>query len=86
MQVGDIVLLKDDNQPRNCWRLGPVVETCEDTDGLIRKVKLALAEPNITSKGKRNDPLTVLERPIHKLVLLVESETREIPDREPTNS
>ena len=86
MQVGDIVLLKDDNQPRNCWRLGRVVETCEDTDGLIRKVKLALAEPNLTSKGKRNDPLTVLERPVHKLVLLVESETREIPDREPTNS
>ena len=72
MQVGDIVLLKDDNKLRNYWRLGRVVDTYEDADGLVRKVKHALADANLNAKGKRNDPLTVSGRPIHKLVLLVE--------------
>lgn len=86
MRVRDIVLLKDDNQPRNCWRLGRVVDTYKDEDGLIRKVKLVLADPNLNMKGKRTDSLTFLERPVHKLVLLLESETEEIPDREPNSN
>ncbi|MCG8032715.1 MAG: hypothetical protein JAZ03_11140 [Candidatus Thiodiazotropha taylori] len=86
MRVGDIVLLKDDNQPRNRWRIGRVVDTFKDEDGLIRKVKLVLADPNLNMKGKRTDSLTFLERPVHKLVLLLESETEEIPDREPNSN
>ena len=71
MQVGKIVPLKNDNKLRNYWQLGRVVDTYEDADGLVRKVKLALADTNLNAKGKRTDPLTVFERPIHKLVLLV---------------
>lgn len=40
---GDIVLLKDENLPRNQWRLARVVETTKDNDGLVRKVRLALS-------------------------------------------
>ena len=83
MMKGDIVLLKDENQLRNHWRLGRVVETYEGDDGLVRKVKLMLADSNLNSKGKRNDSHTFLERPVHKLILLLESETEEIPVEEP---
>ena len=83
MVKGDIVLLKDDNQLRNCWRLGRIVEAYEDDDGLVRKVKLMLADSNMNSKGKRNDTHVFLERPVHKLILLLESETEEIPVEEP---
>ena len=36
----DIVIIKDDNQPRNCWVLAVVVETFPSEDGHIRKVKV----------------------------------------------
>ena len=80
---GDIVLLKEDNPLRNSWRLGRVVEAYEDNDGLVRKVKLMLADSDMNVKGKRNDSHTFLERPVHKLILLLESEAEEIPIGEP---
>ncbi|XP_045169607.2 uncharacterized protein LOC123532268 [Mercenaria mercenaria] len=77
VQIGDIVLLKDDNLPRNQWRLGRVVETTTDTDGLVRNVKLAL--PPVGS-GKQSS-LVYFERPIHKLIILLETE--EVPVGKP---
>ncbi len=59
---GDIVIIKDDNQPRNCWLLAVVVETFPSEDGHVRKVKVR------TGNGTEN----CLERPVHKLVVLVE--------------
>ena len=59
---GDIVIIKDDNQPRNCWLLAVVVATFPSEDGHVRKVKVR------TGNGTQN----YLERPIHKLVVLVE--------------
>ena len=50
--VGDVVILKDENQPLNSWHLGRVVETYTEDDCLVRKVKLALADANLNSKGK----------------------------------
>ena len=79
--VGDVVILKDENQPRNSWRLGRVVETYTEDDGLLRKVKLPLADANLNFKGKRTAACSFLERPVHKLILLLETE--EIPVKEP---
>ena len=59
---GDIVTIKDDNQPRNGWLSAVVVETFPSEDGQVRKVKVR------TGNGTQN----YLERPIHKLVVLVE--------------
>ena len=59
---GDIVTIKDDNQPRNGWLSAVVVETFPSEDGHVRKVKVR------TGNGTQN----YLERPIHKLVVLVE--------------
>ena len=62
-QVNDIVLVKDENLPRNQWPLGRVVKTFpNEKDGLVRHVQLYIS----TSKSE-------LQRPIHKLVLLVGS-------------
>ena len=59
--VGDIVLFKEDGMARNHWPLGRVTEVREGKDGLVRSVFVR------TSTHKAD-----LERPIAKLVLLVE--------------
>ena len=72
--VDDVVVIKDNDTPRNRWSLARVVRADEEEDGLVRKVKLVVGDPKITNQGKRTNPLRTLERPIHKLVLLVPCE------------
>jgi hypothetical protein len=72
LSIGDIVLLVDDSLPRCQWKLGRIVHTVSDSDGLVRKVKMQLGDPAISATGKRTADPKFLERPIHKLVLLVE--------------
>lgn len=85
MQVGDVVIVKDDNKARNRWNLARVIETYPNkADGLVRSVKVAIGDPSLPSTGKRVHPLSVLERPIQKLVLLLPREERpEFPHGEP---
>ena len=71
LEQDDIVLIKDDNVPRNNWRLARVISVTQDTDKLVRKVSVAVGDPNLTSKGKGLGTTTVLERPVQKLVLLM---------------
>ena len=59
-QVNDIVLVKDENMPRNQWPLARVTRAFPSPDGFVRKVQLHIP----ASKSE-------LQRPIHKLVLLV---------------
>ena len=70
------MLVIDDQLPRCHWRLGKVVETYPGEDSLVRKVKVMMGDPGLTSKGIRQRNLTYLERPVQKLVLLC-SETRD---------
>jgi hypothetical protein len=72
VKKGDIVILKDDNAVRGDWRLGRVVDTIVDEDKLVRRVKLLMADSALSASGKRLTKPTVLERPIHKLTLLLE--------------
>ena len=72
--VGDIVILKNEDLFRGDWRLARVLETKTDDDGLVRRVKLLTADPNLSKRGQRISKPTILERPIHKLILLLESE------------
>ncbi|XP_078483450.1 uncharacterized protein LOC144743487 [Ciona intestinalis] len=74
LDVGDVVLIHDDNAPRNQWKVGRVSVTYPSEDGMIRKVKLTVAEGDRDKQGKRTKAPSVLERPIHKLVLLVEND------------
>ena len=61
-QVGDVVLLKENQSPRNRWPMAKVVATHPDDQGQVRSVTSVL-----TSNGSK------LERPVNKLVLLVEA-------------
>lgn len=60
IKEGDIVLVKDVDLPRNQWPLGRVIESNPDEDGLVRRVKVKLQSD-------------ILERTVHKLVLLIEN-------------
>ncbi|KAK0130929.1 hypothetical protein N1851_034390 [Merluccius polli] len=73
LKVDDIVLEKSDDLPRNEWRLCRVTEATVGKDGLVRKVKLSVGDRNLTKRGERCNKVTVIERPVQKLVLLLEA-------------
>ena len=73
LEVGDVVMLKDEDVQRTCWKLAKVIEVVADQDGLVRKVKILMGDACLSKEGKRIKEATVLERPIHKLVLLLEA-------------
>ena len=77
LQVDDIVVVMDDNLPRNCWRIARVEETYPDADALVRKVHIKIAVQNLDENGRPAGPLTSLCRPIQKLILLLPHEERE---------
>ncbi len=55
LKVGDVALIKEDNAPRQSWRLGRIEELFPGRDGLVRSCAVR------TSSG------TVLRRPIQLL-------------------
>ena len=61
VQIGDLVLVVEDNLPRGKWNLGRVVKTFPGSDGLIRTVEVQ------TKQG-------TFKRPVVKLCLLEEAE------------
>ena len=82
LQVDDIVIVRDDNSPRNCWKIARVEETYPDDDDLVRKVRLKIADRNLDDNGLPRELATSLYRPVQKLVLLLsheEYEDRGIP-------
>ena len=58
MTVGDIVLIKTENEPRNEWLMGRVTKVYPDEEGIVRSILLK------TQRG-------AMERPIHKVVLVL---------------
>ncbi|XP_061170885.1 uncharacterized protein LOC133180358 [Saccostrea echinata] len=62
---GDIVLLKDNEAHRNHWPMAVVEDAYESEDGLVRKVKVRVAQ---------GDKRTTYVRPITQLVKLLEVE------------
>lgn len=60
--TGDVVLIQEAQSPRNKWPLARVVKTHPDDKGQVRSVTVV------------NANRSELERPINKLVLLVESQ------------
>ena len=47
LQVDDVVVVMDDNSPRNCWKVARVKGTFPDGDGLVRKVRIKIADRNL---------------------------------------
>lgn len=84
VEVGDIVILKDDSVPRNCWKLARVETTYPDADGYVRKVKVAVADQSQDVKGKRTGAtVSYLERPIHGLILLMSHKEQKTGESQP---
>lgn len=54
LQVGDIVVDKDDNLPRNQWPLARVTQTFPSDDGLTRKVQIQKATRELDKTGRRD--------------------------------
>ena len=61
-QVGDLVLLVDQDLPREKWHLGRIVRVIRGRDGLVRTVEV------------KTGSSSSLLRPIQKLCLLEEAE------------
>ena len=72
LQVGDVVLLNDDEARVADYKLGLVIGTRPSKDGLVRSVKVKCINRN-------DDKLIVsyLDRPIHKLCCIVPVEEQE---------
>ena len=64
LQIGDVVLIKDDLAKRNAWPIGRVKSVKSSSDGYVRSVTLTLPRHN-RSPAERE-----LERPISQLVPL----------------
>lgn len=75
VHVGDVVIVKEDNVPRNEWRLARVVEASVDDAGFVRKVKLQMGQSKLGKKGERLTQESFLNRPIQKLVVIVENDS-----------
>lgn len=65
--------MKGEDVHRNEWRLGRVSETTIDKDGLVRRVKIQLGDSKLGKKGERLHKVSEVERPVQKLVLLLET-------------
>ena len=76
LKVDDVVIIKEDSEPRNTWRLGRVIQIFTGNDGLVRSVQLAVADRLLDDKGRRRSPPSILKRPVHKLHLLIAQEDR----------
>ena len=61
VEIGDLVLIADENTPRGLWPLGRVVSVNEGRDGLVRSARV---------KTKASE----LVRPVTKLVMLEEAD------------
>ena len=73
LKEGDIVLMDDPSLPRCQWRLGRITKAYPSKDKSIRKVQVAVGDPLLDKRGRHTRPITHLDRPVHKLVLLHES-------------
>ena len=75
LRPGDVVMISESNSPRNVWKLGRIVSVSASDDNLVRTAKVLVGTTDLDSKGKRTSVVTSLDRPIHKLVLLVPCES-----------
>ena len=72
--VGDLVLLMDQNLPRNQWSVGRIIKTFPDDCGKVRSVTVRTVNIKThlgrTSLINCKPSFSDFERPIHKIVLL----------------
>ena len=73
LEVGDILVLKQD-LGRNKWLMARVMKAEPDLNGAVHSVELGTVDLLNNQK--------LLQRPINKIVLLVENEMAQLPGKE----
>ena len=69
LKVDDVVLVRDENAPRNVWPVSVVTRVEPDSKGLVRSVVL-------------RTHTTELHRPVNKLILMLTAEERMDPTQD----
>ena len=72
--MNDIMIVMDESFPRSRWKLARVQETFPNDDGLVRKVKIAIAAEFLDDSCRPTKPIVYLERPVQKVILLLPSD------------
>ena len=67
-KVGDVVLLKEDSE-WNQWPMTKIVSVNSDSKGDVCSVRILVG-----AADKSEDSIRYLERPVNKLVVLIENE------------
>ena len=75
--LGDVVLIEDDSQKRNRWKIGRIIELVEGRDGIIRGAKLRTTKPE--------GGVTTLFRPLQRLFPLEIGSKNEDREDDTTN-
>ena len=86
LKAGDIVLVNDDDLQRNQSPIACVEAALPSSDGLVRKVRLRMANKTLNNKGIPLNATRFLVRPIHKLVLILAVDEFDPRRRSPTTS
>ncbi|CAL9699875.1 unnamed protein product [Knipowitschia caucasica] len=73
VKIDDVVLLQEDLAPRNEWKIAKVTDVYSGADNKVRKVRLLVSESTHDKHGKLTVKTTYLERPIHKVIVLLEA-------------
>ena len=73
LQVGDIVVLKDENQLRGEWKLARITKIMPSTEKMVQKMELIMGENQLNDQGKRLREASVIARPVHKLKVILRS-------------
>ena len=74
IQVGDVVLVLSEDPISRSSQLGRVVSVQPSGDGKVRQATVQLANNSLDASGRRTVKPTV-QRPIQKLVVLLENDT-----------
>ena len=69
------MVIKDECVSRNMWKLGRIVEVYASDDSLVRSANVSVGDSDLDKRGKRLAQPSYLVSPIHKFVLLLESES-----------
>ena len=71
VQIGDVVILRDENALRGEWRLAKVTAVKESTDGRVRKVAVSYKNNDETDKSYTGKKYTTVDRHVHSLAVIV---------------
>ena len=74
LKVGDLVMVVDHNTPRYNWSVGMVEAVIPGGDDLVRTAKVRMGNSDLDGNGRPKKTANYIERPIHKLICIMNSE------------